>query len=548
MVLLCIVLGLLSIAAGPASTADLVARAEQRRIEVIERVAPSVVCVFDSHQRGGGSGVIIDAEGYGLTNYHVVAEMLETRRGLGGLSDGKLYELEVLGIDPTGDVAMFRLLGDHPFPFSSLGDSDAVRVGDTAIAIGNPFTLSEDYTPTVTTGLVTGVHRYQAGVGRNLVYSDCLQVDAAINPGNSGGPLFNREGEVIGINGRISVNRRGRLNVGFGYAISSNQIKRFMPALRAGLKAQHGTLQATVASEGPHVVFDRIAPESAAALAGIQRGERLTSIDAIPIASGNQYLGLLGAYPADWPIHLVVERDGQARDVVLRLDAVVPKSQRPFQPDREVNQREVERVLRRFQKAVLSERMPRRPPSWAWRGRRETATGTQRFTASQVGDGPLRVQRLRDDGSVAALLVATEGTVTEAVGDLEALEPPLDVKLTLAATFVMHRWLLENVETIDLSGVRHVGGDRLDPRAKDDRVLEVLEWNVCQTGLARFEFDLQTGFLARVRVRDVPTGKEFVMDLDSPQDIGGLKWSQEIHITVGEKRYRDLLSDWELSP
>ena len=147
-----------------------VRRAEQARIEMIERISPAVVCIFNENQRGGGSGVIIDPDGTGLTNFHVVAGMLGSRRGLGGLSDGRLYELEVLGVDPTGDVAMFKLKGRDRFPHVPLGDSSEVEVGDTAIAIGNPFILSEDYTPSVTTGLVTGIHRYQWGVGNNLIY------------------------------------------------------------------------------------------------------------------------------------------------------------------------------------------------------------------------------------------------------------------------------------------------------------------------------------------------------------------------------------------
>ena len=109
---------------GAASPLSLVLSAEARRIETIERIAPSVVCVFDSHRRGGGSGVLIDPHGYGLTNYHVAAGMLDKRKGWGGLADGVLYELEVLGIDVTGDVAMFRLIppkAEFAFPFASLG-------------------------------------------------------------------------------------------------------------------------------------------------------------------------------------------------------------------------------------------------------------------------------------------------------------------------------------------------------------------------------------------------------------------------------------------
>ena len=261
-----------------ADARSIVREAQARRIEVIDRVSPAVVCVFDEREQGGGSGVIIDPAGYGLTNFHVIAGMLSTRRGFGALSDGKLYDLEVLGIDPTGDIAMFRLRGRDTFDYVELGNSDLVQVGDVVMAMGNPFSLSEDYAPSVTNGIVTGVHRYQWGVGTNLIYSDCIQTDASINPGSSGGPLFNERGKVIGINGRISVNTRGRFNVGHGYAISSNQIRRFMPALRAGLLARHGTLQATVErARGGHVVFDNVRRNHAGDKAGVLIGDRLES-------------------------------------------------------------------------------------------------------------------------------------------------------------------------------------------------------------------------------------------------------------------------------
>ncbi|MCH7870438.1 MAG: trypsin-like peptidase domain-containing protein, partial [Planctomycetes bacterium] len=115
----------------------LVREHEARRVAVFERASRSVVCIFaDRGRQGGGSGVVISEDGYGLTNYHVVASMLETRQGFGGLSDGRLYSLEVLGIDPGGDVAMFRLSGKERFDAVPLGDSDAVAGGDWGAADG----------------------------------------------------------------------------------------------------------------------------------------------------------------------------------------------------------------------------------------------------------------------------------------------------------------------------------------------------------------------------------------------------------------------------
>src|ERR671929_103732 len=120
---------------------------------------------------------------------------------------------------------------------------------DWALAMGNPFLLATDFTPTVTFGLISGVHRYQYPSGTLLEYTDCIQIDTSINPGNSGGPLFNADGELVGINGRGSFEKRGRVNSGVGYAISTNQIKNFLRHLRAGIDTDHATLGASVETE-----------------------------------------------------------------------------------------------------------------------------------------------------------------------------------------------------------------------------------------------------------------------------------------------------------
>src|SRR5205085_6490911 len=176
-----------------------------------------------------------------------------------GLSDGVLYDSVLVGIDKVGDVAMIKLLPKTDkdgkviapkggkFPFAKLGDSDKVRAGDWSMAMGNPFLLATDFTPTVTFGLVSGVHRYQYPEGKGLLeYTDCIQIDTSINPGNSGGPLFNMQGELIGINGRGSFEKRGRVNSGVGYAISINQIKNFLGHFYAGIDTDHATLGAVV--------------------------------------------------------------------------------------------------------------------------------------------------------------------------------------------------------------------------------------------------------------------------------------------------------------
>src|SRR5687768_13376781 len=139
--------------------------AEAARVAVIEKVYGSVVAIYGNDRKGGGSGVLYDPAGYALTNHHVVAAAGD--EGWAGLADGKLYRWKLLGTDPGGDVAIIRLLGRTDFPTAPIGDSETVKVGDWSMAMGNPFVLAEDQRPTVTLGIVSGVHRFQEGSGLN---------------------------------------------------------------------------------------------------------------------------------------------------------------------------------------------------------------------------------------------------------------------------------------------------------------------------------------------------------------------------------------------
>ncbi|MBI1917843.1 MAG: trypsin-like peptidase domain-containing protein [Planctomycetes bacterium] len=219
------VLTALCVAATPAQDLDpRLKEAEEKRVAVIDKVRPSVVAIFGRGGQGGGSGVLIDENGYALTNFHVTAGAGNVMKC--GLPDGVLYDGVLVGLDKVGDVALIKLLPKKPgqrFPFAVMGDSDKLRAGDWSLAMGNPFLLATDFTPTVTYGLISGVHRYQYPAGTLLEYTDCIQIDTSINPGNSGGPLFNMKAELVGINGRGSFDKRTRINSGVGYAISINQ-------------------------------------------------------------------------------------------------------------------------------------------------------------------------------------------------------------------------------------------------------------------------------------------------------------------------------------
>lgn len=177
-----------------------------------------------------GSGFIISDDGLVVTNQHVVGNnpteiMLSTM-------DGSTYQAELMGSDELTDIALLKIQSDEPFPFIEFSDSDDVRVGEWAIALGNPFGLFEDGQPTVTVGVVSARNRdFRPDPSNPRVYIDMIQTDASINMGNSGGPLLNSEGDVIGINTFIYTGGTGGGFVGLGFAIPSNRIDRIISQL-----------------------------------------------------------------------------------------------------------------------------------------------------------------------------------------------------------------------------------------------------------------------------------------------------------------------------
>lgn len=495
----------------------------------MDRAARSVVAVLEETQAGGGSGVVITPDGYGLTNFHVIAPLLEERRGLGGMSDHRVYPLRVLGVDPTGDLAMFKL---DPTPVDDVGardlarpaetkppgreaatslsasrsadvvsfhaavlaDSDAVQVGDLVFAMGNPFLLAEDYTPTTTFGIVSGIQRYQFGAsGRNLVYTDCIQVDASINPGNSGGPLFDLQGRLIGINGRASFEQRGRVNVGLAYAISINQARRFIPGLRAGLLVEHGSLGATTVDLGyRRVVFEKMLDPSVAAAVGIQVGDRLLMFGGREIHTANQFLNVLGTYPAGWPVVVVFERDGQQILRRVRLERL--PAEVPFEVDEELNHAETRRVLDACRTALGDW------PSGAalsWKAERGILAGpragevrTLEITESAAGNGEARW--LDDQGTFALEIQYNRRTAQSraAGGEWQNVGP--------ADTARAHLWmigrqaLLASADTEQLKAWRFVGGDEYR-----GRIVDLLEFKA-EAGALRVAIDPLTHLPVRM--------------------------------------------------
>ena len=295
--------------------------AESKRIDAMNKAKDAVLAIFPANGRGGGSGVVISPDGYALTNYHVVRPCGKAMQC--GMADGKAYDAVLVGLDPTGDVALIKLFGRDDFPHAEMADSDKIRVGDRVFAAGNPFLLATDFQPTITSGIISGMHRYQFPSGTLLEYADCLQTDASVNPGNSGGPLFDALGRLIGINGRCSFEKRGRVNVGLAYAISINQIKHFMGTLRSGRIVDHATLGARVGrDEDGRVVVRDILDGSDAYRRGLREGDEVVSFGGRSIGTPNEFKNVLGIFPKGWRVPLSYRRDGERRDVLVRLAGV----------------------------------------------------------------------------------------------------------------------------------------------------------------------------------------------------------------------------------
>ena len=273
----------------------------------------------------GGSGVVIRPDGLMLTNDHVI----ENRRRFDvRLGDGRSFKAKVVGRDAVGDLAALQL--DLPagetVPHLPLGDSEALRVGDEAIAVGNPFALGVlDQAPTFTVGIISAVHHTQGS------YTECIVTDAELNPGNSGGPLINMAGEVVGINGQISTRYGLRSNTGLGFAISARQIAMWLPLLEraAGGEVKHARLagvefesrdRETVAS----VTVKDVAEGTLAAEAGFRTGDTIVAIDDAPVANGHRCAGLLGIYPEGSRAAFRVRRGGEE----VTLEAVLTAPQR----------------------------------------------------------------------------------------------------------------------------------------------------------------------------------------------------------------------------
>jgi serine protease Do/serine protease DegQ len=260
-----------------------------------------------------GSGVIVDADkGYILTNHHVVENADEIQISL---HDGTLLDAEIVGSDPATDIAVIRVEGDDLVEMP-IGDSEAVRVGDFVIAIGNPFGLSH----TVTSGIVSAIGR--TGISRDS-YEDFIQTDASINPGNSGGALVNMRGELIGINSAI-ISRSGG-NVGIGFAVPTEiassimrQLLDFGEVRRGLLGVSIQTIDAEIAEALESTVdsgalISSVEPDSAAEKAGLQVDDIIVAVNGKKIEGAAELRNAIGLMGSGEKVAIRYIRDGKTR-------------------------------------------------------------------------------------------------------------------------------------------------------------------------------------------------------------------------------------------
>ena len=278
-----------------------------------------------------GSGVVVDRAGYILTNNHVVDKADRIRVKFN--HDPVEYDAKVVGVDAATDLAVIRVEGKKELTVAKIGNSDAVQVGDWAIAIGSPF----GYQATVTAGVISAKER---DVDPSMQFQHFLQTDAAINPGNSGGPLLNIRGEVIGINTAIATGNGGYQGVGFALPVNTaaqvyNDIIKSGKVTRGSIGIRftpsdsdqaRANLKVAGAKEGVFVV--EVTPGGPSEKAGMKEGDVITAINGKPVVHGNQLISTVTSTPLGSSLNITVERDGKRHDlkvVVADLAQIFPE-------------------------------------------------------------------------------------------------------------------------------------------------------------------------------------------------------------------------------
>lgn len=267
-----------------------------------------------------GSGVIVDAErGIILTNHHVIDGSNSIKVSL---VDGREFDAEMLGSDKETDIAVIKIAPEN-LTNIQFGDSDALRVGDFVVAIGNPFSLGNS----VTSGIVSAKGRQGLGIER---YEDFIQTDAAINPGNSGGALVNLRGELIGINTAILGPSGGNVGIGFAIPIKlalnvMEQLLEFGEVRRGLLGVKGEDLTPRIAEAlsldiNKGVIVTRVTENSAAEKAGVQQLDIITHLNGKRIRNNNELVNQLGLMPANSQVELIILRENEKLTITTQLD------------------------------------------------------------------------------------------------------------------------------------------------------------------------------------------------------------------------------------
>jgi Do/DeqQ family serine protease len=277
---------------------------------------------------GLGSGVIVEPNGTILTNHHVVdgAEEIKVE-----LTNHRIFDAKVLGSDPPSDLAVLKISAKD-LAALTLGDSDRVRVGDIALAIGNPLGIGQ----TVTAGIISAKGR-ATGLSDGS-FEDFLQTDAPINQGNSGGALINTQGELIGINSQILSTSGG--NIGIGFAIPSNMARNVMDQLVKSGKVRRGQIGVTIQPMTPElaskfglsevrgVVVNSVTPNGPAARAGIRPGDVILALNGTPVEDGNTLRNQVASTAPGTEAKLTIFRDQREQEIQVTLSEYQPRASR----------------------------------------------------------------------------------------------------------------------------------------------------------------------------------------------------------------------------
>ena len=263
-------------------------------------------------EQGQGSGVIID-NGIVLTNAHVVNQ---SEKLIVGLMDGRKFSGKVLGQDMLTDLAVIKLKGTGPWPKASLGNSDKIKVGDWAIAVGNPYGLEN----TVTLGIISNLNRNVAQLGIYDKKIDLIQTDAAINPGTSGGPLLNSKGEVIGINTLI----RSGPGAGLSFAIPINKVKTIVNELLVNGKVIHPMIGISLINEtsldtnNSKVKVGYVVPRSPAAKSGILVNDIILKVDKEYIVKSSDVVDAINKNGVNKFTNILIERNNRLVNIKVK--------------------------------------------------------------------------------------------------------------------------------------------------------------------------------------------------------------------------------------